>query len=103
MGLFLTNFCRQRFFAARLSIIQNIYHLQMITLLQITLCAAVAACKVLALEPQLAEAATTPFVTLNYEQSLPPLSFEPFTNGVRLRFNGNSNQKFSIERAPAPT
>src|SRR5436190_21308541 len=48
--------------------------------------------------------AATPssFISLNCKESLPPLSLEQRTNGVRLRFAGNPSQKFSIQRAPAP-
>jgi hypothetical protein len=39
-------------------------------------------------------------ITINCEESLPPLSTQARTNGVRLRFAGNPEQKFTIERAP---
>ena len=74
----------------------------MITVHKVLLWAAVAACNLLPLELRRAQAATASnFVTINYKQSLPPLSVESLTNGVRLRFGGNPAQRFTIERAPA--
>src|SRR6185503_12584233 len=76
---------------------------KMITLHKVLLWAAVAACNLLPLELRRAQAATASnFVTINYKQSLPPLSVESLTNGVRLRFAGNPARKFTIQRAPAP-
>lgn len=63
-----------------------------------------AACSLLALELGRAQAATaSSFVCIDYTESLPPLSVESLTNGVRLRFAGNPNQRFTIQRAPAPS
>jgi acetyl esterase/lipase len=74
----------------------------MIALNKVLLWAAVAACNLLALDLRRAQAATASnCVTINYQQSLPPLSVESLTNGVRLRFGGNPAQRFTIERAPA--
>src|SRR4051794_32678170 len=65
--------------------------------------AALAACNLLGVEHQRAQAATASnFVTINYKQSLPPLSVESLTNGVRLRFAGNPAERFVIQRATAP-
>ena len=72
----------------------------MITCHQALRWAAAAVCCVLTLEVQQAQAATgSDCITINYKESLPPLSLEPLTNGVRLRFAGNPSQKFTIERA----
>lgn len=76
----------------------------MIALHKVLLWAAVAACNVFALDLWRAQAATASnFATINYTQSLPPLSVESLTNGVRLRFAGNPSQRFTIQRAPAPS
>lgn len=62
--------------------------------------AAVVGCHLLALDLRRGQAATASnFVTINYQQSLPPLSIEARTNGVRLRFAGNPADKFTIQRA----
>lgn len=75
----------------------------MITLYRAFLPVLLAACPLRASEPQRAQAAAgSNFATINYQQSLPPLSVEPLTNGVRLRFSGNNAQRFTIERAAAP-
>jgi acetyl esterase/lipase len=71
---------------------------------KVLLWAAVAACNVLALDLWRAQAApASNFATINYTQSLPPLSVQSLTNGVRLRFAGNPSQRFTIQRAPAPS
>ncbi len=69
---------------------------------RVLLWATVVACNVLALEFRLAQAATVSnFLCISYNESLPPLSVESFTNRVRLRFTGNPAQRFALQRAPA--
>src|SRR5262245_30360021 len=65
---------------------------------------ALTASNLLVFEPQRerATAASQP-LAINYQQSLPPLSIESRTNGLRLRFSGNPGQRFLIQRAPAFT
>lgn len=53
----------------------------------------------LLLSEQLAAGAN--FAAIQHELSLPPLSIEPGTNALRLRFNGNPAQRFMIQQAPA--
>jgi acetyl esterase/lipase len=61
-----------------------------------------AVCLLFEAEQAQAATASNP-ITVNYQQSLPPLAIDPRTNGFRLRFNGNPAQKFTIERAVALT
>src|SRR5690349_6301012 len=64
--------------------------------------AALMVCYLLAFEPQRALViAATNFLNINYQQSLPPLSIQTRTNGLRLRFTGNPGQSFLIQRAAA--
>jgi hypothetical protein len=71
---------------------------------QIVLWTALTAGTLVAFGPLQTRGAAAPsFLTIDYPQSLPPLSIESRTNGLRLRFSGNPGQRFMIQRAPALT